>query len=113
MNTPPRLLSVLIPAFNEERSIVPVLRNVVALGPILKEVIVVDDGSKDRTPELVQEFSAREPIVRLLRQPKNAGKTAAIQRALHEATGDVLIVQDADLECKPAEIPDVVAPILE
>ena len=112
MNTPVRVLSVLIPAFNEEQTIIPVLRKVLALGPVVKEVIVVDDGSRDRTPELVQEFCMRQPIVRLLRQAKNSGKTAAIQRALDEATGDIIIVQDADLECDPAEIPRVIAPIV-
>src|SRR5688572_32467899 len=59
MNTPVRVLSVLIPAFNEEQTIIPVLRKVLALGPVLKEVIVVDDGSRDRTPELVDRKSTR------------------------------------------------------
>jgi len=105
-------LSVLIPAFNEEQTIIPVLRKVLALGTLLKEIIVVDDGSRDRTPELVQEFAASHPLIRFHRLSKNGGKTAAIQRALDMATGDLIIVQDADLECNPAEIPDVVAPIL-
>jgi glycosyltransferase involved in cell wall biosynthesis len=107
-----RLLSVLVPAFNEEQTIIPVLRKVLALGPLLKEVIVVDDGSKDRTPELVRELAASEPLIRFHRLPVNRGKTAAINAALQMAGGDVIIVQDADLECDPAEIPDVIAPIL-
>jgi len=105
-------LSVLIPAFNEEPTIIPVLRRVLALGSLLKEIIVIDDGSRDRTPELVQNFAAHHPLIRFHRLSKNSGKTAAIQRALDIATGDIIIVQDADLECDPAEIPDVVAPIL-
>ena len=112
MNEHSHVLSVLIPAFNEEQTIIPVLRKVLALGPLLKEIIVVDDGSQDRTPELVQEFAALHPLIRFCRLSKNSGKTAAIQRALDMATGEVIIVQDADLECNPAEIPDVVAPIL-
>jgi glycosyltransferase involved in cell wall biosynthesis len=106
-----RTLSVLIPAFNEEQTIVPVLRRVVALGSILKEIIVVDDGSSDRTPELVKEFATRHPLIRFYRLSRNSGKTAAIQHALDLATGEIIIVQDADLECNPAEIPDVIAPI--
>jgi len=106
-------LSVLVPAFNEEATICRMLERVLALGPLLKEVIVVDDGSGDRTADVVGELSAREPLIRLVRLPHNAGKTAAIQRALDEATGDVLIIQDADLEYDPAEIPDVIGPILD
>lgn len=113
MNGHSHVLSVLIPAFNEEQTIIPVLRRVLALGAVLKEIIVVDDGSRDRTPELVQEFAARRPLIRFYRLSKNGGKTAAIQRALDMATGEIIIVQDADLECNPAEIPDVIAPILE
>ncbi len=105
-------LSVLIPAFNEERTIVPVLRKVVALGSVLKEIIVIDDGSQDRTPELVEEYAQKHPLIRLYRLSRNCGKTAAIQHALDLATGEIIIVQDADLECNPAEIPDVIAPIL-
>ena len=112
MNEHPRVLSVLIPAFNEERTILPVLRKVLALGSLVREIIVVDDGSRDRTPELVQDFAAHHSLIRFLRLSKNGGKTAAIQRALDMATGEVIIVQDADLECDPAEIPNVVAPIL-
>jgi glycosyltransferase involved in cell wall biosynthesis len=105
-------LSVLIPAFNEERTIIPVLRKVVALGSMLKEIIVIDDGSQDRTPELVEEYAEKHPLIRLYRLSRNCGKTAAIQHALDLATGEIIIVQDADLECNPAEIPDVIAPIL-
>jgi glycosyltransferase involved in cell wall biosynthesis len=112
MNEHTHVLSVLIPAFNEEQTILPVLRKVLALGSLLKEIIVVDDGSRDRTPQLVEDFAARHTLIRLCRLPKNGGKTAAIRRALDMATGDVIIIQDADLECDPAEIPQVVAPIL-
>lgn len=112
MNEHPHVLSVLIPAFNEEQTIIPVLRKVLALGSLLKEIVVVDDGSQDRTAVLVEEFATRYPLIRFCRLAKNGGKTAAIQHALDVATGEVIIVQDADLECNPAEIPDVIAPIL-
>ena len=112
--TPPAFekLSVLIPVYNEERTVSEILDRVLALGPLVKEVVVVDDGSKDRTAEIVRAKAATEPRVRFFQSPKNQGKTAAIQRAIREATGDILIIQDADLEYDPAEIPEVIAPIL-
>jgi len=103
-------VSVLIPAYNEEGTIEQVLRKVLAQ-PVVKEVVVVDDGSRDKTVENVQKVE--DSRVRLVRQPSNQGKTAAIARAIQEATGEILIVQDADLEYDPSEIPVVVAPILE
>ena len=106
------VLSVLVPVFNEEQTIVQVLRKVIDLGPLVKEIVVVDDGSQDRTPDLVRELAACHPIVQFHRLPENRGKTAAIQHALDAATGDIVIVQDADLEYDPAEIPEVIAPIL-
>ena len=106
------LLSVLVPVFNEEHTIVQVLRKVLDLGPLVKEIVVVDDGSRDRTAALVRELAACHPVIRFVQLPVNQGKTAAIQHALDAATGDIVIVQDADLEYDPAEIPEVIAPIL-
>jgi glycosyltransferase involved in cell wall biosynthesis len=105
-------LSVLIPAYNEEETIELVLRRVLELGEIVKEVIVVDDGSVDGTAAVVERVAAAEPLVRFFRLPKNQGKTAAIRHALECATGDILIIQDADLEYDPREIPAVIEPIL-
>ena len=75
--------------------------------------MVVDDGSQDQTAKIVNQFVARDSRVRLICQKQNHGKTAAIARAIAAATGDILIVQDADLEYDPTEIPAVVAPILQ
>jgi len=105
-------LSVLIPVYNEEKYVGDVIQRVLALGPVVKEVIVVDDGSKDRTAEVVQRLADGEPKIRFHKAPKNQGKTAAIRQALTMAEGEVIIIQDADLEYDPAEIPDVIAPIL-
>ena len=104
-------LSVLMPAYNEAETIGEVLRRVLRIPVALREIVVVDDGSTDATASIVEAVMREDARVRLLRQPRNQGKTAAIQRALDEATGDVIIIQDADLEYDPAEIPEVIAPI--
>jgi glycosyltransferase involved in cell wall biosynthesis len=106
------LVSVLMPVYNEEATVGTVIRRVLALGSLIKEIIVVDDGSSDRTGAIVQSIADRNPVVRYVRQPANRGKTAAIQRALQEASGEIVIVQDADLEYDPSEIPAVIEPIL-
>jgi len=102
-------VSVLVPAYNEEATIGTVLGRLLELS-LVKEIIVVDDGSVDRTVSIVESMS--DARIKLVRQPKNGGKTSAIQRALQEVTGSVVIVQDSDLEYDPAEIPGVVEPIL-
>lgn len=108
----PLTLSVLMPAYNEQRTIEIVLRKVLALDVHLKEIVVVDDGSTDRTPQIVQQLATEDDRIRFLQMDRNRGKTAAIARALKEAVGDILIVQDADLEYDPAEIPEVIGPIV-
>ena len=105
-------LSVLIPVYNEEPTVREILTRVLALGAVVKEIVVVDDGSKDKTAEIVRQFAEGEPKVRFYQSPKNQGKTAAIKKALELATGEILIIQDADLEYDPAEIPEVIDPIL-
>jgi glycosyltransferase involved in cell wall biosynthesis len=113
MTSTANILSVLMPVYNEEETVERVLHRVFALGEIVKEIIVVDDGSTDATPQIVQRLAAEEPRIRYFRQTPNQGKTAAIRRAIEEATGELIIIQDADLEYDPAEIPAVLAPILE
>lgn len=108
--TEDRVLAVLIPVYNEQETITRVLAKVDAL-PVVREIIVVDDGSTDATAERVAAFAS--PRVRLIRQPANGGKTAAIRRAVAEATSPLAVIQDADLEYDPDEIPFVIAPILE
>lgn len=105
-------VSVLMPVYNEQETVGHVLRTVLSVPLPIKEVVVVDDGSTDGTAEIVRQIASGDPRVHFHQQP-NAGKTAAIRAALERATGDVIIVQDADLEYDPHEIPAVVAPILE
>jgi glycosyltransferase involved in cell wall biosynthesis len=103
-------LTVLIPVYNEERTIDELLRRVVA-GPYPdKEVIVIDDGSADATPQLLAAWAER-PGFRLLRHSNNRGKGAAVRTGLDQARGEVTIIQDADLEYAPADYPLLVEPI--
>jgi glycosyltransferase involved in cell wall biosynthesis len=105
-------VSVLIPVFNEEKTVAVVVRKVLALGELLKEIVIVDDGSSDATAKVVEEEARRNPLVKFIRLPRNQGKTAAIRHALAHASGEIIIIQDADLEYDPAEIPEVVGPIV-
>lgn len=107
------LLSVLVPAYNEEATVGQVLSRLLGLGPVIKEILVVDDGSQDGTAEVVRAAGRHDSRIRLLSLPGNQGKTAAIRQALTAATGRVIIIQDADLEYDPAEIPEVIEPILK
>lgn len=113
LNTHPDMtvpsVSVLVPAYNEETTIGVVLGRLLELS-LVKEIIVVDDCSVDRTASVVAAMT--DARIKLIRQSKNGGKTSAIQRALQEVTGSVVIVQDSDSEYDPAEIPSVVEPIL-
>jgi glycosyltransferase involved in cell wall biosynthesis len=112
--TEPRLsISILMPAYNEEATIARILKRVLALEMNLKEVIVVDDGSSDATAESVRAIASVDPRVNLVQFERNQGKTAAIACAIKKATGDIIAIQDADLEYDPSELPEVIAPILE
>lgn len=102
-------LSILIPAYQEERTIGEVLRRVgevdIASVGFEKEIIVCDDGSSDRTVEIVERAAAADPTIRLVRHPQNRGKGAAIRTALDAATGDYCLIQDADLEYSVDDYP--------
>ena len=97
-------VTVLIPAYNEETVIVDTIRSAIASGYPKLEILVIDDGSTDRTAELVRENFGKDPRVRLLLQP-NSGKPAALNNALSEATGEIAVSIDADTIVDPEAIP--------
>jgi glycosyltransferase involved in cell wall biosynthesis len=106
-------LSVIVPAYNEEKTVVRVLEKLIQSLPDLHEVIVVDDASTDQTLLLCHKYSENEKRILLLRHARNLGKTAAVQTGFAACTGSIVVVQDADLEYDPREIPHLIAPIQE
>ena len=100
------LLSVVMPVYNERATIAEMVRRVL-LVPLRIELIVVDDGSKDGTGEILSELSG-ELTFKLIVQPANAGKGAALRRGFREITGDLVVIQDADLEYSPEEFPELI-----
>jgi glycosyltransferase involved in cell wall biosynthesis len=109
------LVSVLIPVYNEEETLEQVVRRVAQLD-VAKEILIVDDGSKDRSIEIAQglaeEFNEGRTIVRSLPQPQNLGKGAAVLSGIHTSEGDIVLIQDADLEYDPGDLPALLEPLL-
>lgn len=107
-------LSVIIPVYNEEKTVRAVINRVLEVelpGQMNKEILIVDDGSTDNTPENLKEYR-QHSSVRMFRQQRNLGKASAVARGIREATGELIIIQDADLEYDPGHFPQLLGPIL-
>jgi glycosyltransferase involved in cell wall biosynthesis len=106
------VLSVMMPVYDEERTLSTILRHVLER-PEVGEVVAVDDGSHDRSWDILTEFAARDRRVRAFRQEQNCGKGAALRRAIGELRRPFAIVQDADLEYDPRDYQVLLEPLLE
>ncbi|HVG22793.1 MAG TPA: glycosyltransferase family 2 protein, partial [Thermoanaerobaculia bacterium] len=110
----PPLLSVIVPCYNERATVAELLRRVRDV-PIAggKEIVVIDDQSTDGSRDIVARLATQWPEIRQIIQPVNQGKGAAIRRGIEEARGDIVLIQDADLEYDPDDYPRLIQPILD
>ncbi len=112
MTSPAPLLSVIVPCYNERATVAELLRRVREV-PVDKEIIVIDDQSTDGSRDIVAKLASEWPEIRQIIQPVNQGKGAAIRRGIEEARGDIVLIQDADLEYDPEEYPKLIQPIVD
>ena len=107
-----RTLSVIVPVFNERATVVEIVRRMRAVElPVEREIVVVDDGSDDGTGDVLTQL--RDSTVRVVKHARNRGKGAAIRTGLETSTGDLVLVQDADLEYDPNDWPRLLTPVLK
>ena len=105
-------ISIIIPVYNEEKTIKTIVDRVIKSNTLnlSKEIVIIDDGSKDNTNKIVSKFKGKQ--FKLIRHKKNKGKGAALRTGFKKATGDIILIQDADLEYHPKEYPKLIRPII-
>ena len=106
------MLSVVMPVYNERKTLRDVVAKVLAV-PLEIELICVDDGSRDGSREILAELQSQHSAMKVFLQPHNLGKGAALRRGIQEATGNFVIIQDADLEYDPADYPVLLQPLIQ
>lgn len=107
------VLSVVVPVYNEQESLAKTIDRLAAI-PNLLEIVIVDDCSTDATPQIIEDLKRRYPsLIKSLRHARNQGKTAGLNTGFRATVGEIVIVQDADLEYDPTEIAGVIGPILD
>ncbi len=108
----PHLLSIVVPVYNEERTVAEVIERLLNIDlPVAREILVVNDGSTDGTRQALDAIAPR-PELKIVHAPKNGGKGSAIRIGFARAAGSIVAIQDADLELDPAQLADLVRPIL-
>lgn len=107
-----RVISIIIPVYNEEKTINKIIQRVVTANTLglIKEIIVVNDGSTDNTPKILNKI--KNKFIKIYHQPYNKGKGAALRHGFEMATGEIILIQDADLEYNPEDYPKLLEPII-
>ena len=108
-------LSIVIPVYNEEQTLAEIVKRVLAvrLPGVKKEIIIVDDKSKDKSARIMKDLERKNPQIKLVFRSKQGGKGASVRSGFSQATGDYILIQDADLEYDPKDIPRLLKPIQE
>ena len=110
-----RVISIVVPCYNESKTLETIITRVLVadVSGLEREIIIVDDGSQDDSVNIAKSSCERHPNIRVLEHKINQGKGAALRTGFQAATGEIILVQDADLEYSPSEYPRLLAPILD